>query len=106
VLGVEVGPVVGLELGGRDEPDLAVDASVVEPVDVLGDGDFDVCDGLPAAVGSHDRVADALGLEQRVERLGHRIVVAVALGPDRGDGLGFGEPLSVTDRSILPPLSE
>lgn len=28
---------VGLELGGRDVPDLAVRASVVEPVDVLGE---------------------------------------------------------------------
>lgn len=28
-------------------------------------------------------------------------VVAVALGPDRGDGLGFGDPLGVANRSIL-----
>jgi hypothetical protein len=28
-------------------------------------------------------------------------VVAVALGADRGDSLGFGEPLGVANRSIL-----
>src|SRR5690606_16834839 len=94
-------PVVGLELGGRDEPGLAVKPSVVVPVDVFGGSDFDVADVLPAALGPHDRVADALGLEQRVERLGHGVVVAVALRSDGCDSLGFGEPLGVANRSIL-----
>ena len=59
-------PVGGLELDWWDEADLAVEAS---PVDVFGDCDFDVADGLLAAVRAHGRrVADALGLEQRVER--------------------------------------
>ena len=65
MLGRDVGPMVGLVLGGRDEPDLAVKASVVVPVDVFGDGDLDVGHRLPAALGAHDGVADALGLEQR-----------------------------------------
>jgi hypothetical protein len=69
VPGRDLGPVVGLELDGWDEPDLAVKAPVVEPVDVLGDGDLNVADGFPAALGSHHGVADALGLEQRVECL-------------------------------------
>src|SRR4051812_40961897 len=43
---------------GGDEPDLAVKAPVVEPVDVLGDGDLDIADRLPSALGAHDRVAD------------------------------------------------
>ena len=43
-------------------------------------------------------VADEFGLEQRVERLGHRVVVGVARGADRGDGAGLGEPLGVADR--------
>jgi len=43
-----------------------VQASVVDSVDVLGDGDVEVVDALPAAL----VVADQLGLEQRVERLG------------------------------------
>lgn len=60
---------------------------MVEPVDVLGHGDLDVDDGLPATLRAHDRVADALGLEQRVQRLGHRIVVGITLRPDRCDGL-------------------
>jgi len=55
------------------KPDLAVKAPVVEPVDVLGDGDLDVGHVLPAALGTHDGVADALGLEQRFQRLGHRV---------------------------------
>ena len=64
---------VGLELGRRDEPDLAVKPSVVEPVAVFGDGDLNVDDGLPAALRPRDRVADALGLEQRVECLSHGV---------------------------------
>ena len=52
------------ELDGWDESDLAVEASVVEPVDVFRDGDLEVVDALPGAL-----VADELGFEQRVERL-------------------------------------
>jgi hypothetical protein len=69
VLGVDAGPVVGLELARRYDPDLAVKASVVESVDVRGDGDLDVGHRLPAAPGTHDRVADAVGLEQLVSRV-------------------------------------
>jgi hypothetical protein len=41
--------VVVLELDGWDEADLAVEASVVEPVDVFGDCDLEVVDALPGA---------------------------------------------------------
>jgi hypothetical protein len=41
---------------------------VVEPVDVLRDGDLEVVDALPRAL-----VAHQLGLEQRVERLSQGI---------------------------------
>lgn len=92
---------IGPELGRRDLPEFAVEASVVEPVDVFGSGELDVDHRLPAAPGSHHRVADALGLEQRVERLGHRVVVRIALGPDARDGLSLGQPLGVANRSIL-----
>jgi hypothetical protein len=34
-------------------------------------------------------------LEDRVERLGEGVVIAVALGSDRGHGTGHGEPLGV-----------
>jgi hypothetical protein len=39
--------VLSLVLDGWDEPDLAVRAAVVEPVDVLGDGDLEVGDVGP-----------------------------------------------------------
>ena len=35
---------VAFELGGRDKSELAVQAPVVEPVDVFGDRDLDVAD--------------------------------------------------------------
>jgi len=89
VLGGDASPVVGLQLDRLDEPDLAMKAPVVEPVDVLSNSDLDVADTLPSALGSHHWVADALGLEQRVERPGHRVVVAVPAASHRRDGLGF-----------------
>jgi hypothetical protein len=55
-------------LGRRDKSDLAVQPSVVEPVDVPRDRDLQVVDVLPRAA-----VADEFGPEQRVERLGQRI---------------------------------
>jgi len=39
--------VLVLELDGRDEPDLSVEAAVVEPVDVLRDRDLEVIDAAP-----------------------------------------------------------
>jgi hypothetical protein len=51
--------VIVFELDGRDGADLAVEAAVVEPVDVFGDRQFEVGDALPGAL-----VADQLGLEQ------------------------------------------
>ena len=68
-----------LELDGRHESDLAVEPSVVEPVDVLGDSDLEVVDGLPWAL-----VADQLGLEQRVERLGEGIEAPMSSGGAKG----------------------
>jgi len=44
---VVVTVVLLLELGWWDGADLAVKASVVEPVDVLGDRDLEVVDVLP-----------------------------------------------------------
>ena len=56
-------PVGGLELGGCDVGKLAVETSMVVPVDVGGDGEFDVVDTAPAAA-AQDGVADAFGFEQ------------------------------------------
>jgi hypothetical protein len=67
-----VGVVERLVLRGWDEPELAVQAPVVVPVDVLGHGDLEVFDTPPRAFVPHE-----FGLEQRVERLGHRVVVGV-----------------------------
>ena len=58
---------------GEIIPISPVQAPVVEPVDVFRDGDLDVPDRGPAAFRAHRGVADAFGLEQRVERLGHRV---------------------------------
>ena len=70
--------VVGVfALGGRKESDLAVQASVVEPVDVLSDGDLEVVDALPGSA-----IADQFGLEQRVERLGQRVEAPMSSGLD------------------------
>ncbi len=41
---------VVLELGRRDESDLAVQATVIEPTDVLSDGDLEVVDAAPRAL--------------------------------------------------------
>lgn len=56
-------------------PDLAVDAAVVEPVDVIGDSDLEVVDFLPWPIVA---VADELSLGQRVERLREGVVVGVS----------------------------
>ena len=84
-------------LGRWDQSDLAVQAPVVEPVDVFGDGDLQVVDVLPRAL-----VADQLGLEQGVERLGQSVVVRVPGRPDGGDGAGLGQSLGVAHGQVLP----
>ena len=49
---------------------------------------------------------DQLGLVQPVDRLGQRVVVAVALAADRGFDARFGQPLGVADAGVLGPRSE
>ena len=88
--------VVGLVLRGWDQPELAVQAPVVVPVDVLGEGDLQVVDPVPWAL-----VSDQLGLEQRVECLGHRVIVGIADRSDRSDRLDLGESLAVAHRRVL-----
>src|SRR5664280_3421234 len=88
--------VLGLELNGRDKADLAVKAAVIEPVDVLGDRDLQVVDGPPRAF-----VADEFGLEQAVERLGHGVVIRVALAAHGGDRAGLEQALGVADGDVL-----
>src|SRR3954452_7010464 len=57
---------------------------------------IDIVDAPPRAL-----VADQLGLEQRVEGLGQRIVVGVAAGADRGDRAFLGQPLGIPNRGRL-----
>src|SRR5690606_6553552 len=101
VVDLGLGPVGGLVFGWRDVPELAVQSSVVVPVDVFGDGDLDITHVLPATFRAHDRVADALGFEQRVQGFGHRVVVGISLAANRCHGFGFGESFGVADGSIL-----
>ncbi|KFC49763.1 hypothetical protein GY12_25240 [Micrococcus luteus] len=49
-----------LELGRRDQPDLAVHTTMVEPVDVLRDRDLQVLDGRERAL---FRISSALNSE-------------------------------------------
>jgi hypothetical protein len=92
--------VVGvLELGGWGQSDLAVQASVAEPVDVLGIGDLKIADALPRSA-----VADPFRLEQRVERLGQGVVVAVARGSDGGHRARLGQALGVASGDVLDAL--
>ena len=62
----------GLELSGRDHPDLAVQTTVVEPVDVLEGRELDVIEAAPGPP------VDQLGLVQAVEGFGERVVIRVA----------------------------
>jgi hypothetical protein len=87
--------VVVLVFDGWDQADLAVEASVVEPVDVFDDGDLEVGDGFPWA-----SVADHLAFEERVERLGKGIVVWVAARADGGDDASVGEASRVANSSL------
>ena len=73
-----------------------MDVSVVEPVDVVERGPFDVLDVAPGSLS-----ADQLGLVETVERLGERVVVTVALGADRRNDLGFAETLGVANAEVL-----
>ena len=92
--------VVGLEgcRGGEAGAgfDLAVETSVVEPVDVGEGRELDVIEAAPRAF----RV-DQFPLVEPVEALGERVVVAVALRADRRDDVVVGQPLGVAHRQVL-----
>ena len=57
--------------------DLAMEAPVIEPVDVLEGGEFDVVEASPRSLG-----VDELPLVEAVERLSHGVVVGVPSGSD------------------------
>jgi hypothetical protein len=64
----------GFVFDWRDEADLAVQAAVVEPVDVFGDGDLEVVDAAPGAA-----VADQFGFEQGVEGFGEGVDAPISV---------------------------
>jgi hypothetical protein len=66
---------LGLDLGGRQIAEALVRALVVEPADVLHNGQLELRAGLPQAVG------DQLGLEAVDERLSQRFVDGVTDRP-------------------------
>src|SRR5699024_2305404 len=66
---------VVFELRCWDQPDLAVQTAVIEPVHVLGHRDLDLVQPLPGPA-----VTDQLDLEQRIERLSQSIVIGIAGG--------------------------
>ena len=96
--------VVGLERGWRSEAragfDLAVEATVVEPVDIGESLELDIIDAALRAL----RV-DQLPLVEPVEGLGHGIVEAVALRAHRRADLVLGERLRVAHAEILPAFN-
>lgn len=69
-----------------------VNSTIIEPVDV-GEGlPFDVLNVAPGTL-----AVDEFVLIETVEGLGERIVVAVALGSNRGDNVGAAESLGVAN---------
>ncbi len=84
------------ELSGKDVSERAEEAFMSVPMDVVEDGELDGLDGAP-----EPSAADQLGLEQAVDRLGERVVVAAADGTDRRMQTGLGEPLGVEDPQVL-----
>ena len=91
----------GFELGRRDMADRFQEPAMVEPVDPLQGGVFDLVDALPRAA-----PADQFGLVQPDDGLGQRVVVAVAAGAHRGDRAGLSQAFGVANGQILAALSE
>ena len=60
---------VGFELGGWDAAVVFEEATVVEPVDPLEGGEFEVVEAAPWSL-----VADEFGLVEPVDRLGERVI--------------------------------
>ena len=91
--GLSVG---GLLLGGGDHADLAVEAAVVPPVEVLEERELQLLDGAPGAA-----PGDQFGLDLPDGGLGQGVVIRVAGGADGGDGTGRGEGVGVADGQVL-----
>jgi len=96
LLGLRWVTIPGFVLDRRDVAERAVEPRGVEPGDPPERGQLDVVDGAPRAL-----LADQLGLVERVDGLGQRVVVAVADRADRGQRAELGQPLAVPNRREL-----
>ena len=90
------GPVGGFELGWRDVAELAVEAAFVVPVNPFGGRELDIIDTDPGAA-----VPDEFGFVERVQRLGHGIVIRIAFGTHRRDRVTLGEAFGIANCTIL-----
>ena len=93
---LQAGVVGGFGFGRRDVADRLEQAAVVEPVDPFERG---VLDGFERA--PRPAPMDHLGFVEAVDRLGERVVVAVADAADRRHETGLGQALGVLDRDVL-----
>jgi hypothetical protein len=82
-------------LGRRDASERCVQALVVEPGDVLNDGELELRSRSP------DAIADEFGLEAVDEALGSRVVVGVTDCADRRADTVVVEGLAVVVRRVL-----
>ena len=76
--------------------ELARQAAVVEPVDPLEGGEFEVVEAPLGAL-----VANQFGLVEPYHRLGRGVVVGVAALTDRVHDAAFGAAFGVADRQVL-----
>jgi hypothetical protein len=88
----------GLKFSWGDEPEVAVEPSLVEPVNVLQGGVLHVFKPTPGAV-----LANQLSLVETVEGFGQGVVIAVAPRPDRPiEPTHLGDLVYQIERSGLP----
>jgi hypothetical protein len=80
-----------------------VEPVLVEPADPAAGGDLEVVEAAPVAAvgGQGGGVAVQLGLVERVDGLGHRVIEAVADGADRGSGSELGDAVGVGSGRVL-----
>src|SRR4051794_6185287 len=93
---LKLGVVACLGLGRWDVADRLEEAAVVVPVDPLQGGELNLLQAAPRAT-----PPDHLGLEQAIDRLGKRVVVAVTDAADGGLDTSFEQPLCVPNRNVL-----
>ena len=91
-----LGIVACFSFGGRDIPDRFEQAAGIEPIDPFEGRELDGLERPPRAA-----PMDQLGFVEAVDRLGERVVVAVADAADGRLDAGLREPLGVADRQVL-----